>query len=114
MTPEAIPIVAEPDQRYWWSRANRRVRKARLTRTLRRWSAFGVALTIIGAALFQAGSHAVERFKQGGGFAVEHIEVEGALRGGEASIRERLAVACTRGAHRAHGMLGGLSAAPSR
>jgi cell division protein FtsQ len=90
MNTVAIPIVAEPDQRYWRRRANRRVRKARLTRTLRRWSAFGVALTIIGAALFQAGSHAVERIKQRGGFAVERIEVEGALRGGAASIRDRV------------------------
>jgi len=88
---EKIPIVAEPDPRYWRRRANRRVRKARLTRSLRRWSAVGVALTIVGAALFQAGSHAVEQFKNGGGFTVERIEVEGAVRGGAASIQDLLA-----------------------
>jgi len=87
----AIPIVAEPDQRYWRRRANRRVRKARLTRSLRRWSAVALALVIIGAALFQAGSHALERIKMRGGFAVRHLEIVGADRGGLESIRERLA-----------------------
>jgi cell division protein FtsQ len=91
MNPSAIPVLAEPDQRYWRRRANRRVRKARLTRILRRWSAFGVALSIIGAALFQAGSHAVEQIKSQGGLTLQRIEVEGAVRGGDASIRHRLA-----------------------
>jgi cell division septal protein FtsQ len=91
MNTGTIPVVAEPDQRYWRRRANRRVRKARLTRSLRRWSAVAVALGIIGTALFQVGSHAVDRIKSRGGFAVEYIEVEGAVRGGAGSIRERLA-----------------------
>ena len=91
MNVEAIPILAEPDQRYWRRRANRRVRKARLTRSLQRWSAVALALVIIGAALFQAGSSAVERIKMRGGFAVGHLEVVGADRGGPESIRERLA-----------------------
>lgn len=91
MNTGTIPVVAEPDQRYWRRRANRRVRKARLTRSLRRWSAVAVALGIIGTALFQVGSHAVDRIKSQGGFAVEYIEVEGAVRGGAGSIRDRLA-----------------------
>jgi len=91
MNVEAIPIVAEPDQRYWRRRANRRVRKARLTRSLQRWSAVALALVIIGVALFQAGSHAVKRVKMRGGFAVERLEIVGADRGGSESIRERLA-----------------------
>jgi cell division protein FtsQ len=85
------PIVAEPDQQYWRRRANRRVRKARLTRSLRRWSLIAMALAIIGAALFQAFSHAVERFKERGGLSIERVEVEGAVRGGAESIYNRLA-----------------------
>jgi cell division protein FtsQ len=87
----AIPIVAQPDERYWRRRANRRVRKARLTRTLRRWSAFGVASAIIGTALFQAASYAVEEIVQDESLVVQRIEVDGALRRDAASIRERLA-----------------------
>ena len=86
----AIPILAEPDQRYWRRRANRRVRKARLTRSLRRWSAVALALAIIGTALFQAGTHAVERIKTRGGFTIKRVEIVGADRGGPQSIRERL------------------------
>jgi len=91
MNETAKPIVAEPDQHYWRRRANRRVRKARLTRSLRRWSATALALSIIGSALFQALAHAVEEFKTHGGFAVERIVVEGAERGGAASIQARVA-----------------------
>jgi cell division septal protein FtsQ len=85
------PVVAEPDQHYWRRKANRRVRKARLTRSLRRWSLIAMALTIIGAALFQAGSHAVERIKEHGGLSIDRVEIEGAVRGGADSIRNRLA-----------------------
>jgi cell division septal protein FtsQ len=91
MNAGAIPIVAEPDQRYWRRRANRRVRKARLTRSLRRWSAMALALVIVGVALFQAGSHAVDRIKMLGGLTVRHLEIVGADRGGSESIRKRLA-----------------------
>ena len=44
------PIVAEPDQHYWRRKANRRVRKARLTRTLRRWSLTAVPGQIAGSS----------------------------------------------------------------
>ena len=90
MSLQARPIVAEPDERYWRRRANRRVRQERFGRKLRRWSACAVALVIIGSALFQAGSHAVERIKESGGFTVERIEVVGTNRGGPESIRGRL------------------------
>jgi cell division protein FtsQ len=90
MSDEIKPVVAEPDQRYWRRRANRRVRKERLTRSLRRWGAVSVALAILGIALFQAGAHAVERIKVRGGFAVEHLQVIGADRGGPESILQRL------------------------
>jgi cell division septal protein FtsQ len=91
MHAEMKPVLAEPDQQYWRRKANRRVRKARLTRSLRRWSLIAMALTIIGAALFQAGSHAVERIMESGGLAIDRVEIEGAVRGGSDSIRNRLA-----------------------
>jgi cell division protein FtsQ len=85
------PVVIEGGQRYWRRRANRRVRKARFTRSLRRWSVVALALLIVGVALFQAGVYAVEAIKGGGSLAVERIEIEGATRGGRESIRTRLA-----------------------
>jgi cell division septal protein FtsQ len=85
------PIVAEPGQRYWRRKANRRVRKARLTQRLRRWSAVAFALAIITVALFQAGVHAVYRIRDTPGLAVERIEIEGALHAGPEAIRSRLA-----------------------
>ncbi len=80
------PVLAEPEQHYWRRRANRRVRKARLTRSLGRWPVSATALGVIGTAVFQAAAHAVETL----GLAVERIDVEGALRAGPAAIRERL------------------------
>ena len=91
MNVETQPAPVEAGQCYWRRRANRRVRKARFTRSLRRWSVVALAVAIVGAALFQAGSYAVEAIKGGGGFAVERIEIEGAERGGHESIRARLA-----------------------
>ncbi len=84
------PVLAEPDQHYWRRRANRRVRKRRLTRILGRWLVSAMALGIIGTAMFQAAAHAVDTFKSVDSLAVERIDVEGALRAGPAKIRERL------------------------
>lgn len=84
------PIVADPDPHYWRRRANRRVRKERLARSLKRWSVVLLALAIIGAALFQAGSFAVERLMTEGGLYVERVEIEGASQRGVEPIRDRL------------------------
>ena len=83
-------LVDEPDQRYWRRRANRRVRQARWTSRLRRWSATAVALIVVGIALFQALSHAVDTLRRDRRLAVERIEVEGAELGGAGAIRGRL------------------------
>jgi len=85
------PIVAETGQRYWRRKANRRVRKARLTQRLRRWSGVAFALAIITVALFQAGVHAFNRIRNTPGLAVERIEVDGARHAGPEAIRSRLA-----------------------
>jgi cell division protein FtsQ len=84
------PVLAEPDQHYWRRRANRRVRKERLTRSLGRWLVSATALGVIGTALFQATAHAVDTFKNVESLAVERIDVAGALQAGEAAIRQRL------------------------
>jgi cell division protein FtsQ len=84
------PVLAEPEQHYWRRRANRRVRKARLTRSLARWLASATALGIIGTAVFQAGAHAVDSVKHVDGLAVERIDVEGALRAGPEALHDRL------------------------
>ena len=73
------PVLAEPEQHYWRRRANRRVRKARLTRSLARWLASATALGIIGTAVFQAGAHAVDSVKHVDGLAVERIDIEGGI-----------------------------------
>ena len=87
---ETKPILYESQQRYWRRRANRRVRKARLTRSAARWFAASVALGIIGTALFQAGEHALERLRSTDDLAVEKIEIDGAERAGPEAIRGRL------------------------
>ena len=84
------PVLAEPEQHYWRRRANRRVRKARLTRSLARWLASATALGIIGTAVFQAGAHAVDSVKHVDGLAVERIDIEGALRAGPETLHDRL------------------------
>ena len=60
MSLAAKPILAEPDQRYWRRKANRRVRKARMTRSFGRWSLMALAFGVVGVALFQASSAAVD------------------------------------------------------
>ncbi len=90
MNVQANPVVVEAEQHYWRRRANRQVRQARWTSRLHRWSAVGLGLIIIGAALFQAASHAVEELKEQGGLTVERIEIEGAEGAGLESIRNEL------------------------
>jgi len=91
VTNRSKPILAEPDQRYWRRRANRRVRKARFTRNLGRWTVSILALAVIGAALFQAASSIVSRLHETPELEVVHIEVDGAHRTGADAILERLA-----------------------
>jgi hypothetical protein len=85
------PIVAEPEQHYWRRKANRKVRKARLTQRLRHWSAGAFALAIVTVAMFQAGAHAVNEIRATPVLAVEHIEIAGGRRAGEEALRGRLA-----------------------
>jgi len=75
-----IPILVEPNERYWRRRANRRVRKARLARNVLRWS---LVLSINGAialTVFVVGVRSVTRLAQRPEFALKHIDVRGAQR----------------------------------
>jgi cell division protein FtsQ len=87
MSVAAKPILAEPDQRYWRRKANRRVRKARLTQRFGRWSLMALAFAVVGAALFQAGSSAVESAKTRAGLAVESIVIHGTQHGTADAVR---------------------------
>ena len=90
MTNRSKPILAEPDQRYWRRRANRRVRKARFTRNLGRRTVSVLALGVFGTALFQAASAIVDRVHEMPELEVIRIEVEGAHRTGTDAVLVRL------------------------
>jgi cell division protein FtsQ len=86
MTP-LKPIVAEPDQRYWRARANRRVRKARLTRNLLRWSLILLLNFVFLGVLGYVGLRGVRKLAASGEFALQTIELEGVQRASEKTIR---------------------------
>ena len=84
------PIVSEPDQRYWRARANRKVRKARYTRIVLRWS---LILLINGAflgALVFIGLRGAQRLASSEEFALRKIELVGLERASDESIRSRI------------------------
>ena len=85
------PAVAQPDQRYWRAKANRRVRKARYTRNLARWS---VILLVNGAflgALLFIGARGMERLTSSSQFALREVELHGVQRASAEAIRGRVA-----------------------
>lgn len=84
------PIVAAPDQRYWRRRANRRVRKARLTRNLLHGSLVLLVNGVIAVALLTAGSRTLQRLTHSAEFSLRHIEVDGARRASATAIRAAL------------------------
>jgi cell division protein FtsQ len=85
-----IPAVAEPDQRYWRARANRRVRKARLTRNLLRWSLILLINAAFLGGLAFIGLRGARRLAASGEFDLRRIELEGLRRASEQSIRAGL------------------------
>jgi cell division protein FtsQ len=85
------PIEAGPSERYWRARANRRVRKARMTQRLLRISlVVAVNALFFGAIGFMA-LRAADRVRESGAFAVREIEIHGVRRASEAGIRAALA-----------------------
>ncbi|HKQ59919.1 MAG TPA: FtsQ-type POTRA domain-containing protein [Candidatus Polarisedimenticolaceae bacterium] len=85
------PIVREPDQRYWRRRANRRVRKARATRTAVRTSGALFLHALVAAALLLVGARVARALAGSSEFALERIDLEGTRRSSPQAIRGRLA-----------------------
>lgn len=85
MTP-LRPIAAEPDQRYWRAKANRRVRKARFARQALRWGGILLLNATFAAALVFMGLRGLDRLKEGRLLALQHVELEGAQRASAESI----------------------------
>jgi len=85
-----LPIVAEPHQRYWRRRANRRVRKARLTRTALRWSAVLLINGVIAGTLLTVGVRSVKRIAARPEFMLDTIEVLGTQRASSIEVERAL------------------------
>ena len=84
------PIGVEPDQRYWRSRGNRRVRKARRTLHLMRWGLVLAVNGIVATALFLSAEKTVDYLKTTDEFSVTRIEVRGVERASAEDIDVRL------------------------
>jgi cell division protein FtsQ len=83
-------LPADPAQRYWRWRANRRVRKARLTRVaLRLTGLVAVHLAVAAMALF-GGIRVFIGLTGADEFRVKHLEIEGLRRASEPALRARL------------------------
>jgi cell division septal protein FtsQ len=84
------PVVPERKQRYWRRQANRRVRKARLTRTMLRWSLVLLANGVVAGLLLSAGWRIYRQATSTRELALEIIEVDGTRRSSADAIRQRL------------------------
>jgi cell division protein FtsQ len=85
------PILNEPDQRYWRRRANRKVRKERLTRNLLRWSLVLLLNGFVLVVLAYSTTRAVHGLTHSSEFALQRIEITGTQRTAPEAIRGRLA-----------------------
>jgi len=84
------PITTEPELRYWRRRANRRVRKARLTRSLLRLLR-GLALhTAIAIVVLLAAGRAFQQLSKSHALELERVELRGIARAAEPQIRRAL------------------------
>jgi cell division septal protein FtsQ len=84
------PISGEPRLRYWRSRANRRVRKARMARNLLQWAAILLVNGVVATALIFAGVRAFWTLTGSAEFDVEKIELVGVERASSESIHAAL------------------------
>lgn len=90
MTPNEGWPLSEPDRHYWRRRINWRVRKARRTRTLLRWTAVISANAAVAGFLILCGVRAVRHLTTTSRFTLETLEVEGTQKTTPESIRSRL------------------------
>jgi cell division protein FtsQ len=74
------PQIAEQEHHYWRRRANRRVRKRRLTRNLLQWSVILTVHLLIGGVLLYGALRGVRSLSTSSEFSLERIEVAGARR----------------------------------
>ncbi len=84
------PISRQPVQRYWRRRANRPVRRARLVRSLLRWSALGLAQLAFASVLLYAAVRVFLMITSAQEFALVQVEIEGVRRASAAQIRAQL------------------------
>lgn len=85
------PLVTEPDQKYWRTRGNRKVRSRRQARSVAR---LALAITVnvaIAGVLGYAGYRIVEHVISSPEFDLRRVAVAGAHRGDPERIRARLA-----------------------
>lgn len=84
------PIGEASELRYLRRRGNLHVRKARLTRSLLRWSGLAVAHLAIAAVLLYAMVRVFNLVTHAEEFALERVEIEGARRASPDAILSRL------------------------
>lgn len=80
----------EPEQRYWRRRANRRVRKARLTRNALRVTRVVVVQLLIVAIVVLVAGRALSHLTASRALVVQRVELRGVERGAEPRIRDGL------------------------
>lgn len=85
------PIDAGPDQRYWRSRGNRRVRKKRVLRQVLRWSGILAANAVIAAILLHAGATVARNVVGSDEFALSRVRLDGVERTPLGRLEARLA-----------------------
>jgi len=85
------PIHLEPGQRYLRSRANRRVRKARIRQGLGRVLLVVSLQVAVVCALGYAGSRVVRQLRSAEEFAVDQVEIAGTTRASVESVQHQLA-----------------------
>lgn len=88
--PTMRPIRSEQRQRYWRRQANRRVRKARLTRSLLRWSLVLMANGVVAGLLISAGWRIYREATTTEQLALKRIEIDGTHRASAEAMRHRL------------------------
>jgi len=84
------PIAVGPDQRYWRSRGNRRVRKARRTVHLLRWGLILAVNGTVAVALFLSAEKTVDYLTTTAEFGVTKIDLQGVVRASGEEIDARL------------------------
>jgi len=89
-TPKRKPILAETDQKYWRRKANRQVRKQRLTKKLIGWAGLLVANALITGGIVFAMLEASTKLLGGPEFAIDNFRIERTSRARHDLIEARL------------------------